>query len=108
MLADTGKPQLAKGLVASGACESILPLAPIIDGNRGPKDPVDLADAEAASGAVRVAAGDASASVVGHLSLGAFCPVTFVKRAGLLMKADPSMGFVRYKTHMLYVPAELL
>lgn len=68
-------------------------MAPIIDDSKGPKDPIDLAAASAASGAVRVAAADAAVS---HLSLGGFCPVSLVKRAGLVVKADTKHGFVRY------------
>ncbi len=70
-------------------------MAPIIDDSKGPKDPIDLAAASAASGAVRIAAADAAVS---HLSLGGFCPVSFVKRAGLLVKADTKLGFVRYSS----------
>ena len=73
----------------------MLPLAPIIDDSKGPKDPIDLAAAEAGSGAVRVAVADAPDSALSHLSLAGFCPVSFVKRAGLLMKADANVGFVR-------------
>ena len=68
-------------------------MAPIIDDSKGPKDPIDLAAASAASGAVSVAAAD---TAVSHLSLGGFCLVSFVKRAGLLVKADTKLGFVRY------------
>ena len=67
-------------------------MAPIIDDSKGPKDPIDLTAASAASGAVRVAAADIPVS---HLSLGGFCPVSFVKRAGLLVQADTKHGFVR-------------
>ena len=95
-LADADMPQLAKELAAPGASNSIMPLAPIIDDSKGPQDPIDLAAAEAASGAVRIAAADAPDSAVSHLSLAGFCPVSFVKRAGLLIKVDASLGFVRY------------
>ena len=95
MCADADMPCLAPQLAAPGAAQSVLPAAPIIDDSRGPKDPVDLAAAEAASGAVRIAAADAPASALSHLSLGGFCPVSFVKRAGLLVKADASLGFIR-------------
>ena len=67
-------------------------MAPIIDDSMGPKDPIDLAAASAASGAVRVTAADAAVS---RVSLGGFCPVSVVKRAGLLVKADTKHGFVR-------------
>lgn len=73
-----------------------MPLAPIIDDSQGPRDPIDLAAAEAAAGVVRIAAADAPQSAVSHLSLGGFCPVSFVKQAGLLRRADASLGFVRY------------
>ena len=96
ILADADMPQLAKELAAPGAANSIMPLAPIIDDSKGPEDPIDLAAAEAASGAVRIAASDAPESAVSHLSLAGFCPVSFVKRSGLLMKVDPTVGFVRY------------
>ena len=90
--ADAHKPQLPRHLAASGAMNSMLPLAPIIDDTLGPRDPINLANAEAASGAVRVAAAEAAGS---ELGLAGFCPVSLVKRAGLLMPVDPSLGFVR-------------
>ena len=68
-------------------------MAPIVDDSKGPKDPIDLAAASAASGAVKIAAADAAVS---HLSLGGFCPISFVKRAGLVVKADNKHGSVRY------------
>lgn len=89
-------PRLAKELDAPGASNSILSPAPIVDDSEGPQDPIDLAAAEAASGVVRIAAADAPDSAASHLSLAGFCPVSFVKRAGLLMKVDASLGFVRY------------
>lgn len=95
-VADADRPQLAKELAAPGASNSIMPLVPIIDDSKGPQDPIDLAAAEAASGAVRIAAADAPDSAVSHLNLAGFCPVSFVKRSGLLMKVDASLGFVRY------------
>ena len=72
-----------------------MPLPPIIDDSKGPKDPIDLAAAEAASGAIRVPAEDAGHAAVGQLNLAGFCPVTFVKRAGLLLRADTAQGFIR-------------
>lgn len=96
-VADADTPQLAKELAAPGASNSIMPLAPILDDSNGPQDPVDMAAAEATSGAVRIAAADAPDSAVSHFSLAGFCPVSFVKRSGLLMKADTSLGFVRYE-----------
>ena len=98
-LADADKPCLSKELAAPGAANSILPSAPIIDDSMGPRDPTNLADAEAASGVVRIAAADASSSALSHLSLAGFCPVSFVKRAGLLVKAESALGFVRYTVH---------
>lgn len=95
-VADADVPQLPKELAAPGASNSILSTAPIVDDSKGPQDPIDLAAAEAASGVVRIAAADAPASAASHLSLAGFCPVSFVKRAGLLMKVDASLGFVRY------------
>ena len=95
---DADMPHLAKQLAAPGAANSIMPLAPIVDDSKGPQDPIDLAAAEAASGAVRIAAADAPESAVSHLSLAGFCPVSFVKRAGLLMKVDAALGCVRYES----------
>lgn len=95
-VADADTPQLAQELAAPGAASSIMPLAPIMDDSKGPSDPSDLAAAEAASGVVRIAASDAPESAVSHLSLAGFCPVSFVKRSGLLMKVDATVGFVRY------------
>lgn len=87
---------MAKELAAPGASNSVMPFGLIIDDSKGPKDPIDLAAAEAASGVVRIAAVDAPESAVSHLSLAGFCPVSFVKRSGLLMKVDANLGFVRY------------
>lgn len=95
-VADADMPQLAKELAAPGAASSIMPLAPITDDSQGPKNPIDMAAAEAASGVVRIAASDAPDSAISHLSLAGFCPVSFVKRSGLLMKVDATVGFVRY------------
>ena len=103
-IADADMPQLAKELAAPGASNSIMPLAPIIDDSKGPQDPVDLAAAEAASGAVRIAAADAPDAAVSHLSLAGFCPVSFVKRSGLLMKVDAGLGFVRYELSAFHTP----
>ncbi|KAL3156853.1 hypothetical protein ABBQ38_001122 [Trebouxia sp. C0009 RCD-2024] len=94
---DADMPQLAKELAAPGAASSIMPLAPITDDSQGPKNPIDMAAAEAASGVVRIAASDAPDSAISHLSLAGFCPVSFVKRSGLLMKVDATVGFVRYE-----------
>ncbi|KAL0049693.1 hypothetical protein WJX82_007833 [Trebouxia sp. C0006] len=71
---DADKPQLARELSAPGASISILPMAPIIDDSKGPKDPIDLAAASAASGAVSVAAADTA--------------------------ADTKLGFVRYEDQL--------
>ena len=90
--AEANKPQLPKELAASGATNSLLPLAPMVNDSLGPRDPINLANAEAASGAVRVAAAEAGGTALG---LAGFCPVSFVKRAGLLVRADPALGFVR-------------
>ncbi|KAL0034255.1 hypothetical protein WJX77_005513 [Trebouxia sp. C0004] len=103
---DADKPRITTALSAPGASSSILPMAPITDDSKGPKDPIDLAAASAASGAVRTAAADAAVS---HVSLGGFCPVSFVKRAGLLVKADTKHGFVRYEDQLFgFASQELL
>ena len=92
LLADSDKPQLAKELAAPGAANSLFPKAPLIDDSKGPQDPIELAEVEQVSGAVRVNA----QSVAEHdVALGGFCPVSFVKRDGLLVRADPQLGFIQ-------------
>lgn len=90
--ADADKPQVAKDLAAPGAANSLFPKPPILDDSRGPEDPVELAETEAASGAVRLAAHEGPEQEV---ALAGFCPVSFVKRGGLLIQADPRLAFVQ-------------
>lgn len=92
LLADADKPQLAKELAAPGASNSLFPKAPLIDDSKGPQDPIELAEAEQVSGAVRFTAQSAAEHDV---ALGGFCPVSFVKRGGLLLRADPQLGFIQ-------------
>lgn len=83
---------MAQEVRAPGAANSLFPKPAIVDDSWGPQDPIELTEAEAASGAVRLAAQDAAEQ---GLALGGFCPVTFVKRGGLLVLADPQLGFVQ-------------
>ena len=69
--------------------------APLVDDSQGPIDPADLAAGEAASGPQRVAGVADAGDALSALSLGGFCPVSFVKRGGLLAPVDPLVGLVR-------------
>lgn len=90
--ADVDKPHLGRELAAAGAANSLFPKPPLLDDSKGPQDPIDLAEAEQASGAVRLDAQDVAEQDV---ALGGFCPVSFVMRGGLLMKADPQLGYIQ-------------
>ena len=66
--------------------------APLVDDSQGPIDPADLAAGEAESGTQRVAGVADAGDALSALSLGGFCPVSFVKRGGLLAPVDPMVG----------------
>ena len=69
--------------------------APLVDDSQGPIDPGDLAAGEAESGTQRVAGVADAGDALSALSLGGFCPVSFVKRGGLLAPVDPVVGLIR-------------
>ena len=72
--------------------------APLVDDSQGPIDPADLAAGEAESGTQRVSGVADAGDALSALSLGGFCPVSFVKRGGLLAPVDPMVGLIRQVT----------
>ncbi|KAK9820007.1 hypothetical protein WJX72_005042 [[Myrmecia] bisecta] len=69
---------------------------PLLADQLGPRTPANLATAEALSGAERLPP-PRDGSLKLHIELGGFCPVTLVKRNGLLLPLDPRLGYVRFE-----------